>query len=120
MTPSAITTTYGTRGIAGAGRQSYKIALIPGDGIGIEVIHAGQTVLQHLARELDEFDSSFEEFEWSSKYYKEHGRYLPDDALETVKKFDAILFGAVGAPGMLLFSPIVILHLQLCTTINTS
>jgi isocitrate/isopropylmalate dehydrogenase len=48
---------------------------------------------------LDTFNLSFEQFEWSSKYYKEHGKYLPDDALEQVKKFNAILFGAVGAPG---------------------
>jgi hypothetical protein len=79
--------------------QTYNIALIPGDGIGIEVIHAGQIVLQHLATHLKTFDLKFEEFEWSSAYYKKHGRYLPDDALEQVRKFDAILFGAVGAPG---------------------
>jgi isocitrate/isopropylmalate dehydrogenase len=97
MAPSAtITATNGTT----PGRQSYKIALIPGDGIGIEVIEAGKLALQHLAKTLDTFDLSFEQFEWSSKYYKEHGKYLPADALEQVKKFNAILFGAVGAPGM--------------------
>ena len=101
MAPSAtITATNGTTGIAAPERQAYKIALIPGDGIGIEVIEAGKIVLQHLAKTLDTFDLSFEQFEWSSKYYKEHGKYLPDDALEQVKKFNAILFGAVGAPGM--------------------
>jgi isocitrate/isopropylmalate dehydrogenase len=100
MAPSAtITATNGTTGIAAPGRQAYKIALIPGDGIGIEVIEAGKLALQHLAKSLDTFDLYFEQFEWSSKYYKEHGKYLPDDALEQVKKFNAILFGAVGAPG---------------------
>lgn len=82
-----------------SGRQSYKIALIPGDGIGIEVIQEGKEVLEKLALELDTFDLDFTGFEWSSAYYKKHGKYLPDDALSQVKKFDAILFGAVGAPG---------------------
>jgi len=90
MSPSAITT---------PGRPSYKIASIPADGIGPEVISAGIEVLTLLAKELDTFDLSFTHFEWSSDYYKKNGKYLPDDALETLKRFDAILFGAVGAPG---------------------
>jgi len=68
-------------------------------------------VLKHLAKELDTFDLKFEEFEWSSAYYKKHGKYLPDDALEVVKKFDAILFGAVGAPGLSSSSPCFIFAL---------
>ncbi|KAL2217603.1 tartrate dehydrogenase [Thermoascus aurantiacus ATCC 26904] len=79
-------------------RPSYKIASIPGDGIGPEVISAGITVLKKLASALNTFDLEFEHFDWSSEYYKKHGKYLPDDGLETLKKFDAILFGAVGAP----------------------
>lgn len=63
------------------------------------MISAGITVLEKLAATLDTFDISFQHFEWSSDYYKKHGKYLPDDALEQVKKYDAILFGAVGAPG---------------------
>jgi isocitrate dehydrogenase len=100
MSPTKITDSNGTMGIAPTGRQSYNIALIPGDGIGIEVIHEGKVVLQKLAQELDTFDLQFQDFEWSSAYYKKHGKYLPEDALEQVKKFNAILFGAVGAPGM--------------------
>jgi isocitrate dehydrogenase len=100
MAPSAtITATNGTTGIAAPGRQFYRIALIPGDGIGIEVIQAGKIVLEKLAKCIDTFDLSFEDFEWSSEYYKKHGKYLPDDALDQVRKFNAILFGAVGAPG---------------------
>ncbi|KAK2786310.1 hypothetical protein FQN52_007905 [Onygenales sp. PD_12] len=79
-------------------RPQYKIASIPADGIGPEVIEAGITVLNKLASTLKTFDISFENFEWSSAYYKKHGKYLPDDALRTLKRFDAILFGAVGAP----------------------
>ncbi|TVY32896.1 putative tartrate dehydrogenase/decarboxylase [Lachnellula subtilissima] len=93
-----ITQNNGTTGVAPMGRQNYKIALIPGDGIGIEVIHEGKVVIQKLAAELNTFDLEFEDFEWSSAYYKKHGKYLPDDALAQVKKFNAILFGAVGAP----------------------
>lgn len=100
MPPAAIADTNGTTGVAAPGRQAYSIALIPGDGIGIEVIEAGRVVLEHLAKTLDTFDLSFKHFEWSSAYYKKHGKYLPEDALDQVRKYDAILFGAVGAPGV--------------------
>ncbi|EFE41170.1 tartrate dehydrogenase, putative [Trichophyton verrucosum HKI 0517] len=79
-------------------QKKYRIASIPGDGIGPEVISAGITVLKKLASSLGKFELDFETFDWSSEYYKKHGKYLPDDALTTLKKFDAILFGAVGAP----------------------
>jgi isocitrate/isopropylmalate dehydrogenase len=79
--------------------STYKIASIPADGIGPEVIEAGVTVLKKLASTLRTFDLEFENFDWSSDRYKKTGKYLPDDALQTLKKFDAILFGAVGAPG---------------------
>ncbi|EGE05521.1 hypothetical protein TEQG_04530 [Trichophyton equinum CBS 127.97] len=80
------------------GQKKYRIASIPGDGIGPEVISAGIEVLKKLASSLGKFELDFETFDWSSEYYKKHGRYLPDDALTTLKKFNAILFGAVGAP----------------------
>ncbi len=80
-------------------KPTFKIALIPGDGIGIEVIAAGKIVLQCLAKESGRFDVKFEEFPWSSEYYKREGRYLPEGALDTIKKFDGVLFGAVGAQG---------------------
>ncbi|RQM05154.1 hypothetical protein DH86_00003166, partial [Scytalidium sp. 3C] len=85
-------------GVSTSGHPSYKIASIPADGIGPEVISAGITVLQKLASTLKTFDIDFTHFEWGSDYYKKHGQYLPEDALAQVKKFDAILFGAVGAP----------------------
>lgn len=111
MAPSAIETkvidSNGTQGIAAPGRQHYKIASIPADGIGPEVISAGITVLQKLVKELDTFDLEFEHFDWDSARYKKEGKYMPDNALEIVRKFDAILFGAVGAPGMCSFLVIV-------------
>jgi len=75
--------------------KSYRIASIPGDGIGNEVIPAGIEVLQKLQ---DGFRLEFEHFDWSSDRYKKEGAYIPDGGLERLKKFDAIFFGAVGAP----------------------
>lgn len=78
----------------------YKIATIPGDGIGIEITEAAVQVLKKLADVSGKFKFEFEEFDWSSKRYKEKGHYIPPDGIEQLKKFDAIYFGAVGWPGM--------------------
>jgi len=75
--------------------KSYRIASIPGDGIGNEVIPAGIEVLQKLQ---DGFRLEFEHFDWSSARYLKEGAYIPEGGLERLKKFDAIFFGAVGAP----------------------
>lgn len=75
--------------------KSYRIASIPGDGIGNEVIPAGIEVLGKL--EAD-FRLEFEHFDWSSQRYLDTGRYIPDGGLDKLKTFDAIFFGAVGAP----------------------
>jgi tartrate dehydrogenase/decarboxylase/D-malate dehydrogenase len=77
--------------------KTYRIASIPGDGIGNEVIPAGVEVLRKLAS-LEGFACDFEHFDWSSKRYLATGRYIPEGGLEQLKKFDAIFFGAVGAP----------------------
>ena len=75
--------------------KSYRIASIPGDGIGNEVIPAGIEVLQKLQ---DGFRLEFEPFDWSSARYQKEGAYIPEGGLEQLRKFDAIFFGAVGAP----------------------
>ena len=75
--------------------KSYRIAAIPGDGIGNEVIPAGIEVLRKLE---DGFRLEFENFDWSSKRYRATGAYIPQGGLEQLKSFDAIFFGAVGAP----------------------
>ena len=80
-------------------RLFYKIASIPGDGIGPEVITAGITVLKKLASVLGTFDLQFDHFDWSSDYYKRYGRYIPEGGLDEIKRYDAIFFGSVGAPG---------------------
>ena len=78
--------------------MEYKIASIPGDGIGPEVIGAGIKVLQKLASTLGSFSLQFDHFDWSSDYYKKHGHYIPEGGLEDLKKYNAIFFGSVGAP----------------------
>ncbi|TMH30461.1 MAG: tartrate dehydrogenase [Betaproteobacteria bacterium] len=75
--------------------KTYRIAAIPGDGIGDEVIPAGIEVLERAA---DGFQLEFTHFDWNSKRYVETGQYIPEGGLERLKSFDAIFFGAVGAP----------------------
>ncbi len=77
--------------------MTYQIALIPGDGIGREVVPQGVRSLEALALKFG-FDLAFETFPFSCQYYLEHGVMLPPDALDRLKAFDAILLGAVGHP----------------------
>ncbi|MEO6959090.1 MAG: isocitrate/isopropylmalate family dehydrogenase, partial [Burkholderiaceae bacterium] len=77
--------------------HEYRIAAIPGDGIGGEVIAAGLEVLRALAERQGTFTFDVQHFPWSSQYYLEHGYYIPEGGLEQLKKFDAIFFGAVGS-----------------------
>ncbi|RMJ11526.1 putative tartrate dehydrogenase/decarboxylase TtuC' [Fusarium kuroshium] len=87
MSPSAV-----------AAKKAYSIASIPADGIGPEVIEAGIEALNALADALQTFELNFTHYDWSSDTYKKTGKYIPDGGLEQLKKHDAILFGAVGAP----------------------
>ena len=75
--------------------KSYRIALLPGDGIGHEVIPAAVGVLTAAARD---FALSFQEFDWSCATYLRTGRMMPEDGLEQLRPFDAILLGAIGHP----------------------
>ncbi len=72
-----------------------RIAVIPGDGIGKEVIPAGLTVLRALKLDLE-----LDVFPWGSDYYRQTGLMMPEDGLETLRNYDAIYFGAVGDPGL--------------------
>jgi tartrate dehydrogenase/decarboxylase/D-malate dehydrogenase len=80
--------------------RTYRIAAIPGDGIGIEVIAAGLKALEVLAARDGSFKLEVEDFPWSSEYYLKNGYYIPEGGLEKLKTFDAIFFGAVGAPNV--------------------
>lgn len=76
--------------------SAYKIAAVPGDGIGVEVIAAGVEVLQALSKKSG-FELDFKHFDWNSDNYLKNGYYIPEGGLEELKTFDAIFFGAVGA-----------------------
>jgi tartrate dehydrogenase/decarboxylase/D-malate dehydrogenase len=78
--------------------RTYRIAAIGGDGIGAEVVAAGRRVLDALAEREPGFAFAFEAFPWGSDYYLEHGEMMPADGNETLKAFDAILFGSAGDP----------------------
>lgn len=77
--------------------RSHRVAVIPGDGIGLEVIEAGKQVLETLAKKSGDFHFEFEDFDWSSQRYLSQGEYIPEGGLEKLSKFDAIYFGAVGS-----------------------
>src|SRR5215211_203231 len=82
-------------------KKVWRIAVIPGDGIGAEVVHEGRRVLDALAEDSGgAFAFEWESFPWGSEYYLENGRMMAEDALETLEGFDAIYFGAVGWPGV--------------------
>ena len=78
--------------------KEYKIAAIPGDGIGPEVIAAGLEVLNVLAKQDGKFRLKVKNFDWGSDYYKKNGVMMPPGGHEQLRDFDAIFFGAVGAP----------------------
>lgn len=79
-------------------KKSYRIAVIPGDGIGTEVISEGIKCLKVLSEIAGDIQFEFQYFPWGSEYYLQHGRMMPEDGLEILKNFDAIYLGAVGDP----------------------
>jgi tartrate dehydrogenase/decarboxylase / D-malate dehydrogenase len=80
--------------------RHYRIAAIPADGIGKEVIAAGLTVLETLQAKDGGFRLAVEHFPWGSDYYRKHGRFMDEDGLDRLRAVDAIFFGAVGDPGI--------------------
>jgi tartrate dehydrogenase/decarboxylase/D-malate dehydrogenase len=78
--------------------KTYRIAAIPGDGIGQEVIPAGQSVLEAVARADGGFTLTFDTFGWGGDWYRAHGEMMPADGLEQLRHHDAILFGSAGDP----------------------
>lgn len=79
--------------------SSYKIAVIPGDGIGKEVVPEGIRVLEAIGRRF-EINFKWNEFPWSCETYKSSGRMMPEDGIEQLRNYDAIFLGAVGFPGV--------------------
>ncbi len=76
----------------------YKIAVIPGDGIGTEVINSGVEVLQALSKIVPNLPIGFNHFDWGAKYYKENGVMMPDEGVDELKDYNAIYFGSAGVP----------------------
>ncbi len=80
--------------------KTYRIATIPGDGIGKEVIPAGREVLEALAATTDRFRFEFEDFGWGGDWYRAHGEMMPADGLDALRGKDAILVGSAGDPAI--------------------
>src|SRR6185295_19708285 len=78
--------------------RTFRIAAIPGDGIGREVIAAGVEALEACDRRDGGFQLAFDHFDWGSERYKKTGAFMPANGLDLVKGHDAILFGSAGAP----------------------
>ncbi|MBP0618178.1 tartrate dehydrogenase [Jiella mangrovi] len=77
--------------------NAFKIATIPGDGIGREVVPEGMRVLEAVGRKFD-IAFQFDEVDWSCDVFKKTGKMMPDDGLERFKQHDAVFLGAVGWP----------------------
>jgi tartrate dehydrogenase/decarboxylase/D-malate dehydrogenase len=75
------------------------VAVIPGDGIGKEVVPEGMRVAEAAGRRFG-FSVAWQEFDWSCERYAKTGRMMPEDGLEQLRPFDAIFLGAVGYPGV--------------------
>jgi tartrate dehydrogenase/decarboxylase / D-malate dehydrogenase len=78
--------------------KTYSIATIPGDGIGKEVVPAGQRVLEAIASASNTFRFEFQSFNWGGDYFRAHGVMMPEDGLNAIRHKDAILFGSAGDP----------------------
>jgi tartrate dehydrogenase/decarboxylase/D-malate dehydrogenase len=94
--------------------KTYHIATIPGDGIGKEVVPAGQQVLAALAAASNTFCFEFEDFDWGGDYYRQHGVMMPADGLDALRNKDAILFGSAGDPDIADHITLWGLRLKIC------
>src|SRR4026208_431709 len=79
--------------------MTHRIAVIPGDGIGKEVLPEGMRVLEAAGRRFG-VDFAWTQFDWSCESYTRTGRMMPEDGLAQLRPFDAIYLGAVGFPGV--------------------
>ncbi len=100
---------------------TYKIAVIPGDGIGKEVLPEGIRVLEAAGRRFG-LSFQWDEYPWSCEYYARTGRMMPQDGLDTIRRHDAIFLGAVGFPGVpdhvSLWGLLIPIRRQFCQYVN--
>lgn len=94
--------------------KTYTIACIPGDGIGKEVVPAGQKLLEAIASTQPGFSFQFKTFDWGGDYYRQHGKMMPDDGLAQIRHVDAILFGSAGDPDIADHITLWGLRLKIC------
>ncbi|MCJ1463116.1 hypothetical protein MMC07_001721 [Pseudocyphellaria aurata] len=99
-------------------RPTYRIASISADGIAPGVISAGIEVLRTLAWALGEFEFEFDRLEWGSDYFTKHGKRIPEDGIDTLKKYDAILLGSATAPDVSDHVSLWDLHLAICQSLQ--
>jgi tartrate dehydrogenase/decarboxylase / D-malate dehydrogenase len=98
--------------------RRYRVAVIPGDGIGNEVMAAGLEVLVELQRRDAGFELAVHHLPWGSDHFRQHGQLMPDDGVAQLRKFDAILFGAVGDPLIPDHVTLWGLRLKICQTLD--
>jgi tartrate dehydrogenase/decarboxylase / D-malate dehydrogenase len=79
--------------------MKFRIAVIPGDGIGKEVVPVGLQVLERVGSVFG-IEYCFDHFDWGCEFYKKTGRMMPEDGISRLREHDAIFFGAVGFPGV--------------------
>jgi tartrate dehydrogenase/decarboxylase / D-malate dehydrogenase len=94
--------------------RTHRIAAIPADGIGPEVIAAGLEVLDAVAARDGGFALTVDHYDWGSDWYRKHGEMMPSDGLAWLRTADAIYFGAVGDPGLPDHVTLWGLRLQIC------
>jgi tartrate dehydrogenase/decarboxylase/D-malate dehydrogenase len=94
--------------------RSYRIASVPADGIGPEVIDAGLEVLDAVAARDGGFKLIVDRYDWGSNWYRKHGEFMPADGLAWLRTADAIYFGAVGDPDIPDHISLWGLRLQIC------
>jgi len=94
--------------------RQYRIASLPADGIGPEVISAGLEVLDAVASRDGGFKLVVDHYDWGSNWYRKHGEFMPADALAWLRTADAIYFGAVGDPNIPDHVSLWGLRLQIC------
>ncbi|MDQ4085615.1 MAG: isocitrate/isopropylmalate family dehydrogenase, partial [Actinomycetota bacterium] len=79
--------------------RAQRVAVIPGDGIGHDVIGVARSVLDAAAARYD-LTLEYDTFDWSCRRYAETGAMMPEDAIDVLRGYDAVLLGAVGWPGV--------------------